>query len=108
MTLREIALKCAEIVRRQKIGLARTDRVEVQISEALEDAARYVEAVADTLKDEPEIPEGWVLVPREPTAAMLEALGDSGMTVEELYFWRRRYDFMLDAAAPTVEEKGNG
>ena len=39
-----------------------------------------------------------VLVPREPTAEMLEAWANEGLTVDELEMMRRRYCDLLSAA----------
>jgi hypothetical protein len=56
-------------------------------------------------------PTGWALVPVNPTAEMLEAWADAGLTVDELESLRVSYSAMLDAvpsARPETKSTGRG
>ena len=48
---------------------------------------------------------GYAVVPVKPTAEMLEAMANEGLTVGECQYWRNRYDDLLAAALVGREEK---
>ena len=68
------------------------------------DALSLIEAERDKLR----VPEGYVLVPREPTEAMIEAGVHAGVTAAPMPWCPITYRAMLAAIHPTDNDHGDG